>query len=45
MKQVLEKYMGVILFYLVIIGMILLVNVRYNYLNSTLDNVTYAYNN
>lgn len=45
MKQVLEKYMGVILFYLVIIGMILLVNVRYSYLNSSEENVTYAYNN
>lgn len=45
MLNVLKKYSGVLFFYLVIIGMILLINARFNYLNNQDDVVTYAINN
>lgn len=42
MMDILRKYSGILFFYLVIIGMILLINARFNYLNSSADSVTYA---
>ncbi len=45
MKKMLEKYTGILFFYLVIIGMIFIINARFNYLNKQNNNVTYALNN
>ena len=45
MKKMLEKYTGILFFYLVIIGMIFIINERFNYLNKQNNNVTYALNN
>ena len=45
MKDLVMKYGGVVLFYIVIVLMIMIVNARFNHLNNTIDNVTYAYNN
>ena len=45
MLNVLKKYSGVLFFYLVIIGMILLINYRFNNLNKDDNIVTYAINN
>ncbi len=43
MMSVLKKYSGVLFFYLVIIGMILLINARFASLNTdNTDVVTYA---
>lgn len=42
MMNVLKKYSGVLFFYLVIIGMVLLINARFNYLNQQNEPVTYA---
>lgn len=36
MKNVLKKYSGVLFLYLVIVGMVLLINARFNYLNPSL---------
>ena len=45
MKKVLANYGGAILFYFVIIAMVLIVNARFNYLNTLENNTqTYAYN-
>ena len=41
MMNVLKKYSGVLFFYLVIIGMVLLVNARFEALGTD-NNVTYA---
>ena len=42
MMNVLKKYSGVLFFYLVIIGMILLVNARFEALGTDNNVVTYA---
>ena len=42
MMNVLKKYSGVLFFYLVIIGMILLINARFASINTDTDVVTYA---
>lgn len=45
MRKVLENYGGIILFYLTIVLCIFLVNTRFNYLNNTMNQVIYNYNN
>ena len=42
MKNVLKKYRGVLFLYLVIVGMVLLVNARFNYLNSQNQGTNYS---
>lgn len=44
MLDVLKKFSGVIFFYIAIMGMLLLVNARFEYLNSTDDTTYYAMN-
>ncbi len=44
MMNVLKKYSGVLFFYLVIIGMILLINARFSDLNTETSPVMYAIN-
>ncbi len=42
MLNELKKYSGILFFYLVIIGMVLLINVRFEELNQKQDVITYA---
>ena len=42
MKNVLKKYSGVLFLYLVIVGMVLLINARFNYLNSQSHGTNYS---
>ena len=42
MKNVLKKYSGVLFLYLVIVGMVLLINARFNYLNSQNQGANYS---
>ena len=42
MKNVLKKYSGVLFLYLVIVGMVLLINARFNYLNSQNQGTNYS---
>ncbi len=43
MMEVLKKYSGVLFFYTAIVGMILLINVRFDYLEEKEAPVTYAF--
>lgn len=45
MLEILKKYSGVLFFYLAIVGMILLVNARFEYLNEESVKEVYALNN
>lgn len=45
MRKVLVNYGGIILFYLTIVLCIFLINTRFNYLNNTMSQVIYNYNN
>ena len=42
MLNELKKYSGILFFYLVIIGMVLLINLRFEELNQKQDVITYA---
>lgn len=44
MKKIMEKYLGIVMFYLVIVGGIFLIDARFTKLNETSNNNLIAYN-
>lgn len=42
MMELVKKYSGVVFFYLVVVAMVLLVNVRFDYLQNEVESETYA---
>lgn len=44
MLEILKKYSGVLLFYLVIVGIVLFINTTPNQVNNQTDIITYAIN-